>query len=248
MGIASRYNTDVMRRARSIVVFLLLGAIVNIAVAWSVTALTTWPGEFDSIEEDEQEIQWPRRVPERWPPPEDLIRYRSFGWSLDRCVAIVEAGEGNEGEVPVQYMIESVRVGWPLRGLRWERWVDGEPTQPVSGGAGAGASPSQRTEQATPGAWRSGIALQFQTLGFDPDDGKRLPICPTWIGFITNTLLYAIVLWLSICIPRVIRALIRIFRGRCPNCGYDLRGAPPEFGAGGGCPECGWNRELEAKT
>ena len=246
MGIASRYNTDVMCRARSIVVFLLLGAIVNIAVAWSVTALTTWPGEFDSIEEDEQEIQWPRRVPERWPPPEDLIRYRSFGWSLDRCVAIVEADEGDEGEVPVQYMIESVRVGWPLRGLRWERWVDGEPTQRATAGAAGPASPPRG--KATPGAWRSGIALQFQTLGFDPDDGKRLPICPIWIGFIMNTFLYAIVLLLLVWIPRVVRALIRILRGRCPQCGYDLRGQPPEVGAGGGCPECGWNRPPEASA
>jgi len=31
--------------------------------------------------------------------------------------------------------------------------------------------------------------------------------------------------------------------GFCPTCGYDLRGAPS---GGGGCPECGWNRQPEA--
>jgi hypothetical protein len=36
----------------------------------------------------------------------------------------------------------------------------------------------------------------------------------------------------------------RLDGGLCPQCGYDLRGAPPEAGAapGRGCPECGWNR------
>jgi hypothetical protein len=29
--------------------------------------------------------------------------------------------------------------------------------------------------------------------------------------------------------------------GRCPECGYDLRGELAE-----GCPECGWNRQPEA--
>jgi hypothetical protein len=229
-----------MRRVRGIVLWLVLGASVNIAIAWCVTALTAWPGGFASLEWDEEEMKWPRTVPERWPPPDDLVRYRSLGWSLDRHVAIVPVGdEGEEGGIPLQYMIEAVRVGWPFRGLRWERWVDGEPTQRVSGAAGA--SPPSRTDKAGPGAWRSGIPLDWPTFGFVPGAGKRLPICPVWVGFITNTLLYAIVLWLLVRIPRVVRVLIRIFRGRCPQCGYDLRGRLE-----GGCPECGWNRPPES--
>jgi hypothetical protein len=236
----------VKRFLRGIVICLVLGAIFNVAIAWAVTALTAWPGEFDSIEEDERAIRWPAEVPERWPPADDVIRYRSFGWNLDRCVAIAGA-EDDEGQtdVPVQYMIETVRVGWPVRALRWERWVNGEPTQPVSGGGAgaAGASPSGRADKAIPGAWRSGIPLRFDVLGFNPDDGKRLPFCPIWVGFITNTLLYAIGLLLLVWIPRAVRALIRIFRGRCPQCGYDLRGRLE-----GGCPECGWNRPPEVTT
>jgi hypothetical protein len=241
----------VKRHAPAILLFSMLGAIVAIGIAWGVTGLTAWPGGFVSVEWDEQEIKWPGAAPERWPPPDDWIRYESLGWNLDRHVAIVPAeDEGGEGEVPVQYMIEAVRVGWPLRALGWERWVDGLPTQPAAGGTSGGASGGgvaiQKNRQANPGVWRSGMLLKFQTFGFDPEDGKRLPICPIWLGFIINTAFYAVVLGLLLWIPRFVRALIRIFRGRCPQCGYDLRGQPPE--AGGGCPECGCGRESKEAT
>jgi hypothetical protein len=62
-----------------------------------------------------------------------------------------------------------------------------------------------------------------------------------WPGFIINTLFYAIILWLLILGPFVLRRHIRRKRGQCPKCGYDLRGIP-----GSGCPECGWNRQPEA--
>jgi hypothetical protein len=67
---------------------------------------------------------------------------------------------------------------------------------------------------------------------------RRLPVLPIWPGFAINTLFYALILWLLYCTPFVARRLIRIKRGRCPKCGYDLRG---ELDAG--CSECGWGRE-----
>jgi hypothetical protein len=240
----------VKRCARVIVLFVLLGAVVNVGIAWFVTGWTAWPGGFAALEWTAHGIQWPPRAPDRWPPPDNLVRYESFGWNLDRHVAIVYEEDAEGDRAPVaQYMIEAVRVGWPLRALGWERWVDGQPTQPAAGGTSGGTSGGasgggvaiQKNRQANPGVWRSGMRLEFQTFGFDPEDGKRLPMFPLWGGFIIDTVFYAVVLWLLVWIPRAVRALIRIFRGRCPKCGYDLRGAIP--GTGGGCPECGWGRE-----
>ena len=72
------------------------------------------------------------------------------------------------------------------------------------------------------------------------------PLRPILPGFLINMLFWAIILWLLIPGPFVLRRLIRRKRGRCPKCGYDLRGAIP--GAGGGCPECGWNRPPDPRT
>lgn len=64
-----------------------------------------------------------------------------------------------------------------------------------------------------------------------------LPLYPIFPGFLINTLVYSGV-WIVIFFS--IAALVRPDnrrRGRCPMCGYDLRGA---FDSG--CSECGWNR------
>jgi hypothetical protein len=79
-------------------------------------------------------------------------------------------------------------------------------------------------------------------------DVLDMPYQPIWPGFLVNALFYGIILWLLIPGPFVLRRHIRRSRrvegGRCPKCGYDLRGAPP----GAGCPECGWMRASEHTT
>jgi len=63
------------------------------------------------------------------------------------------------------------------------------------------------------------------------------PILP---GFIINTFFYAAIWFVLFFAIGFAKRTIRKKRGRCVKCGYDLRGT-----SGGGCPECGWNRQEE---
>lgn len=63
---------------------------------------------------------------------------------------------------------------------------------------------------------------------------RALPLRPIPVGFVVNSLLYATCVWLLMSVPFAVRRTIRRKCGRCMNCGYDLRGADHEA-----CPECG---------
>lgn len=70
---------------------------------------------------------------------------------------------------------------------------------------------------------------------------RALPYQPIWIGLILDVLVFGIA-WMAILRGSgPVRSWIRRFRGRCPTCGYDVRA---QFEAG--CPECGWNRDVNA--
>jgi hypothetical protein len=64
---------------------------------------------------------------------------------------------------------------------------------------------------------------------------RALPLTPLWMGFIVNTILFA-VLWLFVVwVAGAARARSRKRRNCCSQCGYPRTGLP----AGSACPECG---------
>lgn len=63
---------------------------------------------------------------------------------------------------------------------------------------------------------------------------RLLPLQPITRGFAINTLFYAVILWLLFAAPLALRRRRRIKRGQCPACAYDLRGSDSPK-----CPECG---------
>jgi hypothetical protein len=108
--------------------------------------------------------------------------------------------------------------GWPLPAL-WYR---------VNGTIGG------KTATAT-GIDGAILLSPASTLSIRGGRFRALPLYPVWHGLVLNTLLFAGLLWLTLTgLPSARRAL-RIRRGRCPKCAYDLRGLAP----GSPCPECG---------
>ena len=61
---------------------------------------------------------------------------------------------------------------------------------------------------------------------------RRLPLRPTWPGFLYSTLMYGAFAWVLLFMPGVMRKRLRARRGLCVECAYPLGDFPV-------CPECG---------
>ncbi len=123
--------------------------------------------------------------------------------------------------------------GWPARSL----WCD------LGGIIGI---PELGRDWLVPQPVKYGIETSFPAWPYvmwGRDAAPRvLPIRPIWQGFAINTFFYAAIVWLPFA-PFQLRRYLRIKRGRCIKCGYDLRGTSGGASGGGGvCPECGANR------
>jgi hypothetical protein len=84
----------------------------------------------------------------------------------------------------------------------------------------------------------------------------RVPTGLLWPGFAIDTLFYAAIGFGVFFGFASAKRAIRRARGRCPQCGYDLRGHRHEGtpgeprrheGLAAGCPECGWQRTEEGR-
>ena len=220
------------RWLRTILIFLLLGAVVNVAVAWgcSVT-VNSWDCEAEEGHVVVDGMSWlvhrhdafgatsylserARDVPKMmdiWgdAQPDDLTPgWAPFAEDLPRFAR------------SANWLVDS--RGWPMRSM-WSQphsafLREGEwEIIPARGGIRSALSP-------------------WTALGIP----RVRPLTPIWPGFAVNTIFYGLILWLLLPGRFVLRRIIRRKRGRCIACGYDLRGDLDH-----GCPECGWNREEE---
>ena len=120
--------------------------------------------------------------------------------------------------------------------------VNGWPFRCFYGGAAI-------TESGSNIATQYSIILEEQPWTTPLRDGWLFVYGVIWLGLLANYAITVVVLWLVVGTTklgwRITIGSIRQRRGRCRECGYDLRGQS-KFS---GCPECGWNRaENEGKV
>lgn len=213
-------------------VFLLVGAIVNIAVAWTLVLWPdpppTWPDETLSQMDFFPAGEFITVVDVR-PGGVRLAQYRDIPTSLYLFI-----------DKPSQALIPSwsrFRIG-SLVPLDPDGWASGDVDLYAECAAGWPFLACR--------SWR--IAKRGSAFGYDTLDSRGLwmlpeswnwgginrdvPFLPIWPGFAINTLLYAAAIWLLFAAPFSLRKRWRIRRGRCPHCAYPV-------GAGSVCTECG---------
>ena len=218
-----------------LVVFLLLGAIVNVAVAWGCAL---WSRNSEWREDrplPTAKTLWPQYLLDAdWPPAEFASLREGVGFGVtiidvDSEVRVIP-GQPDSFHTNERGVLTIYRNGWPFRSLQWE----------LHGTGGPRALELVRDAKVRAG-WRRGLASPSILPIRGERWARRLPVVPLASGLIFNTLLYSALLWLLTFGPFAVRRFIRDKRGRCIKCGYDLRG---DFSAG--CPECGWRRDVGA--
>jgi hypothetical protein len=225
-----------MRRlAIKLVLFLLLGAIVNVAVAW---VLPLWsrsqiiaagvPGKdipsLHAMSPISSAFTARAGMVDQSLGSERLHFFDHLGYP--------EIWRDSEGKIAVFYINSSgtwrkddwpidrgqcvlLRAGFPLFSLDAEYWE----------GPDLGLLPGAMRAR----AFRSAIELPSSY-------GDFIPYGPIWPGFAINTIFYAAVLWIIFAIPGGVKRLRRRAKGWCIHCGYDLRGQSADSKK---CPECG---------
>ncbi len=228
------------RQLFKLVLFLLLGAILNVSVAWSCAlwAPVTTGVVLDKDQSDKLDIY-----------SHNLLRadtgfgYKEFKpvmyptdreWKNMEMSKILAANGGSvtlpfdfTPRFPKQAMdlpgIEETRAGWPAPSLMsQQRQIAPFGPYPIE-------------------SFNNGIFQPEWTHQFGPIPGRRIPLRPMRLGFVLNTIFYAVILWSLTLGPFTARRVIRRKRGLCIKCGYDLRGTEHEV-----CPECGWKCVVES--
>ena len=226
------------RRLLTLALFLLLGAVVNVAVAWALAmsvdvGLTHYDASAGIVSSDETlgvsthssfgaslvYVHHSRNERTRESQifggdPHELLP--SWG-DLD----LVPSEDYTEGRASIDNQALN-SYGLPMLAM-WYRYRINpriRPTAPLTYSV------------------RGGILVASYHIGGPGGEPGILPIRLIFPGFAINTILYAAILWPLWRIPFALRRHIRRKRGLCVTCGYDLSGD-----LAGGCPECGWRRE-----
>ena len=225
------------RRLLIAAIFLLAGAVVNVAVAWRCAA-------------------WSKTIGH---PAEQVIFDSPLAELGEISVAPAFSGFGLRMDLvhsqALNYHVDlSISCGWPLLSMRQPTWrhfsVMRPPPDPQTYSKVVGflrslpdgrdpdpqlasffGSSEEYSEAAAFMSWL-GTCFEKASVQAMATPRRMLLTRPVWPGFAINTGFYAAVLWLLICGPFALRRVVRARRGLCPKCAYPMGGSAV-------CSECG---------
>ena len=224
---------DVKRRLLIAAVFLLAGAVVNVAMAWGCA---TWVDVSRDYQAAERSYSQPASD-QTW-TTEELSVVGAMRICFTRrirhgvpttSVATIDVPNWSRLAVPSDALQEHGHEEIVVDARGWP-WL----------------SMCSRVDFTTTTAllkvMSSSLWLEPSPRGKVPYLSMRvLPLRPIWPGFAVNTAFYAAILWLLIPGPFVLRRFIRLKRVLCPACAYPR-------GESGVCSECGKALTERAKV
>ena len=200
-----------MKRATArIVLFLLLGAIINIAVAWGCVVavpIALRPAEItiQELSADYQQVQCVQRA---------FGRTRET-WGERYALPVVIDSGSPFGQRPAVSSWE--RTGWPMRALYCSTSAH-ELAYTTDAGEVLAAGSEGKIDQ---GIELSPERFAVSSSPLRVSTWRALPLRPLWPGFGVNTIIYAVLGWLCFSGLFQARRCIRRKRGDRHNaCGY----------------------------
>lgn len=245
------------RAAITIMVCLLLGAIINVAVAWGVVLWTP-----PMLLSNPSPIGiWPVEVPDDWPPADGIesaqrlgivfLRTRGdnidqtfrhleqqFDEATERAFAMPDPASRSRALDEAVNELSRSRRQIPVRYASVEVLKSGLPVSCVYSersdleSISISAAQTYRVSDES----KQGLAIPawIPWCEHEKRNTRRLPTRIMPLGFTVNTLVYAGLIAIIVWACAFLRRRCRVREGCCTACGYDLRGAAHER-----CPECG---------
>ncbi len=224
-----------------ITICLILGVVMTVAVAFvAVLIRPRLPVQVDVVafnssgirgRLDHDSARWRQlerwyhytRNHQGWGYPHLVTARFNFGYDREEYVNEAFATRRTH---PERFELVRHVAGWPFGAF--EGWHASWPAQ--------SATPSNQLMRA-----ESSLGLiPLNLRGWFPTVADVYPVLPVLDGLLVNTFVFGL-LWFGLLYWRFVRDEVRRLahrrQGRCPRCGYDLRGEFKE-----GCSECGWRR------
>lgn len=236
---------------KRVVLALLLGAVVNLGVAWwcvwRVGYTPMRPYSDASIDELLSTSGIGRAgYPVVESSPE--VAGRWWFYTEGPGYSLLEAYELESRSPMRSTSYYASRVGWPMLSLREDRITRDEFFEPFKLGVeylhnrpnsfAAGVAPATLPRWIVLRGVTTPVYELRSGISFSPEDEfavRRIPVRPMPLGFAANTLFYATPFLLFFFGVPSLRGYVRRKRGLCSRCAYDRSGLSPTEA----CPECG---------